>query len=190
MVTKIGQTRDDAAGEAFDKIARLLDLGYPGGPAIEKAAQIKETRFRFTPPMLEAKNFDFSFSGLKTEVLRTVQKQKMNLNLRKEIAKATQEAIVKVLAEKSFLAAAKFKPKTFLLGGGVAANTLLRSRLKKKLKKVLPEDQILFCQKQYAGDNASMVALAAYFLKKEKKPWYSLKASPQNPLYEPTTNSF
>ncbi len=179
----IGSTRDDAAGEAFDKIARLLDLGYPGGPAIEQEAQkIDKTPFRFTPPMLKSRDFDFSFSGLKTEVLRTVQKVKLKPEPKAALAKAAQEAIVTSLVEKTFLAVAKFKPQTFLLGGGVAANKTFRETLRDKLSQLLHPKQILFCERKYAGDNGSMVALAGYFLKAEKKPWYSVKALAQNTL--------
>jgi len=179
----IGSTRDDAAGEAFDKTARLIKLGYPGGPAIEKeAAKIKKSRFHFTPPMLNSGDFDFSFSGLKTEVVRTVQKTKITAENKKELAKAIQNAIITSLVEKTFSAVAKYKPKSFLLGGGVAANQAFRDALYQKLLKVLPKKEILFCEKKYAGDNASIIALAGYFLKKHQVPWYSVKALAENSL--------
>jgi len=190
----IGETRDDAAGEAFDKIARLLGLGYPGGPKIQEAAsKTKISRFKFTPPMLKSQDFDFSYSGLKTDVLRTVK----NLHpvkspsghyalhkfdrVKSELAFAAQKAIVESLVEKSYQAVIKFKPKIFLLGGGVAANSYLRKKLKQKLSIIMPEDKIFFPLFKYSGDNASMVALAAYLTLQDKPyPWYSVRATSEN----------
>ena len=180
----IGETRDDAAGEAFDKTARLLNLGYPGGPAIEKSAsKIKKTRSKFTPPMLKTNDFDFSFSGLKTEVLRKVKQiNNLTLNLQRELAFAVQKAIITSLIEKTFLAVAKLQPKTFLLGGGVAANSTLRENIRQRIGQLLPKKQILIPEKKYTGDNATIVALAAWFLKNQNQPWYSIKAESENTL--------
>lgn len=135
----IGATRDDAAGEAFDKCARLLGLPYPGGPSIAKAADEFLKRNRdikldlFPRPMIDSGNFDFSFSGLKTSVLRMTQSKDFEKYSKEELAAQVQEAIVDCLISKSIKAIEKYKPKSFLLGGGVASN----SRLRKKLQTVV-----------------------------------------------------
>jgi N6-L-threonylcarbamoyladenine synthase len=179
----IGETRDDAAGEAFDKIARLIGLGYPGGPEIQKASvKVKKSKFTFTPPMLKSQNFDFSYSGLKTEILRTVKKiKKISPLIQKELAFSAQKAIITPLVEKTFKAIKKFKPKIFLLGGGVAANTLLREELMKKISNLIGQKNILFPELKYTIDNAPMVALCAYILLQNKSyNWYSVKVMPEN----------
>src|SRR6185503_5806777 len=129
----IGSTVDDAAGEAFDKVAKLLGLPYPGGPEISKLADsVTSTPIIFPRPMLNQKNFDFSFSGLKTAVLNYVKNQKLKVEsqkLKEEVAKAFQDAVVDVLVKKTLRAADKHKAKTIALTGGVAANKELRRML-------------------------------------------------------------
>lgn len=142
----VGSTRDDAAGECFDKCARLLNLGYPGGPAIEKAALAG----KITPlprPMINEKGFDFSFSGLKTAVANRRQENPQHL------AFELQEAITDVLVAKTLLAAEKFKPKSILLAGGVAANRRLRTKF----------PQPRFPAVNLCTDNATYIASAAFF---------------------------
>ncbi len=188
----VGQTLDDAAGEAFDKIARILGLGYPGGPAIsaeaEKAgkpamaARTNKFRVKLPRPMINSKNFDFSFSGLKTAVLYLVRDLLKNKKVKKpdnqtliEIAAEAQQAIIDVLVTKTIKAAEKYKAKSVMLSGGVSANKLLRLELeketiKKKIKFLKPE-------MEYTTDNAAMIALAGYFnykIKKEKTDWQSV----------------
>ncbi len=170
----IGETLDDAAGEAFDKIARILGLGYPGGPAISNKAEkfkSKDRKIKLPRPMISSKNFDFSFSGLKTAVLylvRDLQKSGQLLKTRTEIAYEAQNAIVEVLVSKTIKAAEKYKVKTIMIAGGVSANKLLRSELKKaaeqkNIKYIQPE-------MEYTTDNAAMIAIAGYYnLLKNKK---------------------
>jgi len=135
----IGGTRDDAAGECFDKTARLLGLGYPGGPAISaKAAIANETMkqlsnetIKLPRPMINDDSFDFSFSGLKTAVLNRIKNTKLtNPLITNQLAFEIQEAIADVLVKKTLKAAEKFNVKSILIGGGVAANDRLREKLK------------------------------------------------------------
>lgn len=133
----LGHTRDDAAGEAFDKIARALGLGYPGGPQIQKAAFPGNPHaFEFPRAMLEAGSLDFSFSGMKSAVLNTLNSARMKgieLSV-PDLAASFQQAVVDVLVRKALLALEKTKAKTLVLAGGVAANALLRERLTEELQ--------------------------------------------------------
>jgi N6-L-threonylcarbamoyladenine synthase len=164
----LGGTFDDAAGEAFDKIARFLNLGYPGGPAIEKVSKNGNPKaFDFPRPLVSVKNFDFSFSGLKTAVVNTVKKEKsLTQSSISNLAASFQQAVVDVLVEKTIQAAEKFEAKEIIVGGGVAANSDLRSQLTANSKKLgIP---VRFADKEYCGDNAAMIASAAYFNFKPK----------------------
>jgi N6-L-threonylcarbamoyladenine synthase len=157
---RLGGTLDDAAGEAFDKIARLLEIGYPGGPAIQKAAEEGDPQaFEFPRAWLD-ESFNFSFSGLKTAVLRTVQelkKEKKELPIG-DLAASFQQAVVDVLARKTFLAAEEFKTKDILIAGGVSANQPLRDKFtdQKKFRVHIPP--LSLCT-----DNAAMIAGAGCF---------------------------
>ncbi|MBI4118725.1 MAG: tRNA (adenosine(37)-N6)-threonylcarbamoyltransferase complex transferase subunit TsaD, partial [Parcubacteria group bacterium] len=140
----VGETLDDAAGEAFDKVAKLLGLGYPGGPEISKlAVKGNSKRFDLPRPMLNSKNFDFSFSGLKTAVLYLVkgltpnhpQPLKLTPKNKADLAASFEQAVVDVLVHKTILVAKNLTPKTLILGGGVAANKKLRRELKSAVKK-------------------------------------------------------
>ncbi len=162
---KIGQTIDDAAGEAFDKVAQLIGLSYPGGPALAKLALGGDaTAFAFPRPMLDADNFDFSFSGLKTAVRYAVEKSpRLTSPLKKNLAASFQQASVDVLVAKTVRAATVYKAKMLMLAGGVAANVLLRdtvTREAKKIKRPLLIPDFIFCT-----DNAAMIAVAGYFEK-------------------------
>ncbi len=167
----LGETRDDAAGECFDKTARILGLGYPGGPVIAaEAAKIGRERVSISlpRPMIYQKNYDFSFSGLKTAVLYLVKKlTKNNKNLttgqKIEICAEIQQAIVDVLVHKTIKATKDYKAKSIILGGGVAANEELRKQLKQKIQKELPNIQYLSPDISFCTDNAAMVAAAAYY---------------------------
>jgi len=172
---KIGQTRDDAVGEAFDKVARLLDLPYPGGPEISKLAEkfgLRESKLEFPRPMLRSKDYDFSFSGLKTAVLYAVKKLKEGGNLsqsqKEEIAYEFQQAVIDVLVEKTIYAGKQYNAQTIILGGGVAGNTELRKQLKEAVQKNLPYSTFHTPQTAFAGDNAAMIAIAGYFTYLEK----------------------
>jgi N6-L-threonylcarbamoyladenine synthase len=165
----IGETVDDAAGEAFDKTAKMLGLPYPGGPHLSKIAEQGDPKsFNFPRPMINSENFEFSFSGLKTAVLYTIQKrQKLSQKDKADVAAATQQAIVDVLIAKLEKAIQHLKPKTIMLGGGVAANKLLRQEFsllaaRYKLNASIPEFQ-------YCTDNAAMIGLAAYYRLKTGK---------------------
>ncbi len=189
----IGQTRDDAAGEAFDKVAKMLGLPYPGGPQVAKLAerfkfQDSSFKIKLPRPMLNSKNYDFSFSGLKTAVLyllRDLQKSMPKFSDRKDLVSSIcmefQQAVVDVLISKTIRAAKEYKIKTIILGGGVAANQELRKQLGKKIKKELPITNYLLPITSFTGDNAAMITVAAYFhaLKKFanwQTNWKKLKA--------------
>ena len=157
---RLGGTLDDAAGEAFDKIARLLDLGYPGGPAIQEAAESgNPTAFDFPRSWLED-SYNFSFSGLKTAVLRTVQqleKQKSKLPAA-DLSASFQEAVVDVLYQKTLNAAAEFETKDILVAGGVSANRALRKKFKALRKYRVHIPPLSLCT-----DNAAMIAAAGCY---------------------------
>lgn len=157
---RLGGTQDDAAGEAFDKVARLLGLPYPGGPSIEQAAKEGDPlRFNFPRARLDGK-WDFSFSGLKTAVLREVRKhqeEKRELPVA-DIAASFQAAVVKALFEKSMLAAEDHQVKEIIVAGGVSANQALRQAFLSQNRFPVHIPQLTLCT-----DNAAMVAAAGYY---------------------------
>lgn len=179
----IGETRDDAAGEAYDKAAKMLGLGYPGGPIISRyAAEYKEaldkkptSKSSFPPidlprPMLNSTDFDFSFSGLKTALLYNLQKDK---NWKKRISEYCyefQQAIIEVLIGKTIKAAKKIKAQTVMLAGGVSANRELREQMAAAVKDKLPKINFLIPAHEYTTDNAAMIAAAAIYKLKRQKP--------------------
>ena len=157
----LGSTRDDAAGEAFDKAARVLGLPYPGGPSVEKLAREGEANISF-PKMFKGSGYDFSYSGLKTAVINYchTREQKGEKYSRADVAASFQAAACGVLAERAVAAAKEKKCKTIAAGGGVIANGYLRSLLEKEcgaagIKLVLPE-------KKYCTDNAAMIAAEGF----------------------------
>ncbi len=172
----IGQTMDDAAGEAFDKVAKLLGLGYPGGPIIDaKAKEGNRQTVNFPRAMIHEKNFDFSFSGVKTAVLYYLQKNR-NTDLN-DLCASFQEAVVDVLVKKSLRACEEYGVKTLSVGGGVAANSRLRERLKEEgAREGL---RVLFPPKGLSIDNAAMVAgLGGALFKKGYRSDFSFTAQP------------
>ena len=164
----LGQTRDDAAGEAFDKVARILGLGYPGGPAIDRLAkQGVNTEIRFPRAELPG-SYDFSFSGIKTAVLyHHRQHQKANGYSIPKIAYAFQDSVVSALIDKCLAACLKRKVKTLLVGGGVAANSTLRERLTREGEE--HGIRVYFPPLNLCLDNAAMIAGLAFHLKNERR---------------------
>lgn len=176
----LGHTRDDAAGEALDKVARTLGLGYPGGPYIQKAAlEGNPHAYNFPRAMLEPGSLDFSFSGIKSAVLNTLNSARMKgetVNVA-DVAASFQEAIVDVLVRKTLLALDKTKAPTLVLAGGVAANTLLRERLTEVTRK--RGIDFNYPPSILCTDNGAMIATAGYYryLAKDYAPW-NLNAVP------------
>jgi N6-L-threonylcarbamoyladenine synthase len=176
----LGETRDDAAGECFDKVAKLLRLGYPGGPAIAAQAakfQISKSKFqtnskfqisKLPRPMINQKNYDFSFSGLKTAVLYKVKNVGNRVSNISALCHEVQQAIIDVLIEKTLRAAKEYKAKTIILSGGVAANEQLREQFKFKIKNLKFKIEFLTPLKTLCTDNAAMIAMAGYFNKSKK----------------------
>lgn len=174
----LGGTRDDAAGECFDKTARVLGLSYPGGPEIAKLAEKGNAQAYDLPrPMLNRQNFDFSFSGLKTAVINLVRQEK-KIN-KADLAASTQEAITDCLVEKTLNAAEKYKVKSILLAGGVAANKRLREKMKKE---TTGKKYSLFVPlPALCTDNAAYVASHAFF-NFEPISWQKIKTDPGLPI--------
>ena len=174
----LGATIDDAAGEAFDKVANILRLSYPGGPSIEKASEKGDPEaIKFPRSMLDRDSLDFSFSGIKTAVLYYCRGQDMKGEDKigsmseqeiADIAASFQTAVVDVLIKKTERAVERIGAKTVLLGGGVAANNELRKRLQKMCETAVPAKKLLVAPKQYCTDNAVMVASLAYYKYKAK----------------------
>ncbi|MHC2994328.1 MAG: tRNA (adenosine(37)-N6)-threonylcarbamoyltransferase complex transferase subunit TsaD [Candidatus Atribacteria bacterium] len=166
----LGQTKDDAAGEVFDKIAKVLDLSYPGGPIIEKLAKEGDpSLIKFPRPLLNNKGYDFSFSGLKTAVIYYIKKLKEENKIVqvKDILASFQQAVIDVLVEKTIRAALEFKTKQIVLAGGVAANDLLRREIKERAN--LLNVKVFYPSLSLCTDNAAMVASAGYYKLKENK---------------------
>ncbi len=159
----VGTTVDDAAGEAFDKIAKMLGLGYPGGPAVDRLAKQGNARaYNFPRSMLNQNNFNFSFSGLKTSVRYFLQKEFPGgapEELFPDICASVQEAIAEVLSIKTLKSAKKFNCNTIVIGGGVSANSRLRQMLLEKSKKY--GIRVVMPNMEYCIDNAAMIGFVA-----------------------------
>lgn len=165
----LGQTIDDAAGEAFDKVARFLGLGYPGGPAIDRVAAGGDPRAVAFPRGLRGQGFDFSFSGLKTSVLTWVRKHPETSTA--DVAASFQEAVVDVLVDKTRAAAAATGARAICIGGGVAANSALRARI---AEAAAADGRAAFIpDRAMCTDNAAMVGATA---------WYRLRIDGPTPL--------
>jgi len=167
----LGETRDDAAGECFDKVARILKLPYPGGPNIAKEAEIArkmnyKSDISLPRPMIKSDDYDFSFSGLKTAVLYLVMKSgKLNKKERACFARETEQSIIDVLIKKTLRAARDFKVKSVLLGGGVSANKELRKQFEQRIKEEFKELKFFVPEPYLSTDNAVMTAVSAFFSK-------------------------
>ncbi len=185
----IGRTRDDAAGEAFDKSAKLMGLGYPGGPIISKMANLTPTdavSFDLPRPMIFDPSFDFSFSGLKTAVRRIweslPQKKRQDRKVISGLCYAIEQAIVDVLIKKTVAAGKHYRPKSVMIVGGVSANAKLQKRMAQAMKNELRGAIYLAPPKGFYTDNAAMVATAgAWRLRKNPKgdDWRKLDAEPE-----------
>ena len=187
--TLLGETLDDAAGEAFDKSAKLLGLGYPGGPAISRLAEHGDPSVYALPrPMLHSKNLDFSFSGLKTAVLTLVKNHpgELNENDKANIARSFVEAIVDVLVAKCQTALKETKLKRLVIAGGVGANTQLRAALNSAASK--KHFQVFYPELELCTDNGAMIAFAGA-LRLQRNPNaasydYGFTVKPRWPLHE------
>ena len=171
----LGQTRDDAAGEAFDKVAKLLGLGYPGGPIIsEKAEQGDPESIKFPRAWLETDSLDFSFSGVKTSVVNYVHKanQKGKTINTADICASFQEAVADVLVAKTIMAAHKSGVRQIVLAGGVAANKRLRQLMSSRGEE--EQFEVFLPPIEFCTDNAAMIALAGYHRFKNTSPTDSL----------------
>tara|TARA_R110002167_G_scaffold71829_2_gene202515 strand:+ start:58 stop:1116 length:1059 start_codon:yes stop_codon:yes gene_type:complete len=163
--TLLGESLDDAAGEAFDKAAKMLELGYPGGPQVAKAAERGRTgHYKFPRPMVNRPGLDFSFSGLKTFTLNTVTASReagtYNAQDQADIANAFQEAVVDTLVIKCHRALVQENLNTLVIAGGVSANTELRSRLAAKLAKT--NGRVYYPRPEFCTDNGAMIAYAGH----------------------------
>lgn len=175
----LGGTRDDAAGEAMDKIGRLLDLPYPGGPHIEKLAQKgNHERFKFPSPLIGSPDYDFSFSGLKTAVFREVQKlEKIDDQTKADICASVQQAILDVIVKKTIKAVKENNAKSILLGGGVAANSKLREEINKDISSNKLNTKLFAPSKILCTDNGAMIAAAAFY-NDQNISWEQVDANP------------
>ncbi|KKR27687.1 MAG: putative tRNA threonylcarbamoyladenosine biosynthesis protein Gcp [candidate division CPR2 bacterium GW2011_GWD2_39_7] len=169
-MASIGQTRDDAAGEAFDKVAKLLGLGYPGGPMISKVAtEGDSTKFALPRAMTSAidkkqGNYNFSFSGLKTAVLRVTKEQSLDNQGVRDLAASFEEAAVdSLIAKIEWYLEANPEIKTVMLAGGVSANIRLKEELKRRMINLGFRGEIIWPEPQYSTDNAAMIGSAAFY---------------------------
>lgn len=160
----IGETRDDAAGEAYDKVGRVLGVPYPGGKHIDEMASQGEDTFDFPRAMLHDETYDFSFSGLKSAFINTVHnaEQRGETLNKNDLAASFQAAVIDVLVEKTIRAAKEKEVKQLLLSGGVAANKGLRDTLRAAVTSGLPGVELLIPPLSLCGDNAAMIGAAAY----------------------------
>ena len=167
---KVGDTRDDAVGEAFDKVGRLLGIPYPGGKKMDEMAQKGQDIYAYPRPMIAEDNFDFSFSGLKSAVINHLHQaeQKGESLDPNGVAASFQAAAVEVLVEKTKRALIQYPVKQLLLAGGVAANSGLRKGLTEALATLKDEVELVCPPLKLCGDNGAMIAAAAYTLYKAK----------------------
>ncbi|MBU3957230.1 tRNA (adenosine(37)-N6)-threonylcarbamoyltransferase complex transferase subunit TsaD [Patescibacteria group bacterium] len=172
----LGGTRDDAAGECFDKTARVFGLPYPGGPEIAKLAEKGNSQAYDLPrPMIKQKNLDFSFSGLKTAVINLKRKQKSISKA--DLAAGIQQAIIDVLVAKTAKAVERYRVKSVLLAGGVAANKELRKQMQAQISSLEPKINLFIPPSKFCTDNATYIAACAFFNFKPI-PWQKIEANP------------
>jgi N6-L-threonylcarbamoyladenine synthase len=186
--TLLGETLDDAAGEAFDKSAKLLGLGYPGGPELAKlAAHGRPNQYKLPRPMMHSGDLEFSFSGLKTAVLTLVKQSDNDEQTRADIACAVQEAIVDVLAQKARAALAPTGLEQLVVAGGVGANKWLRERLSEDISK--RGGKVFYPDLEFCTDNGAMIAFAGALrlAQQENKKDYRFNVRPRWNLQEITS---
>ncbi|MEK7193144.1 MAG: tRNA (adenosine(37)-N6)-threonylcarbamoyltransferase complex transferase subunit TsaD [Patescibacteria group bacterium] len=171
---KIGATKDDAAGEAFDKVAIMLGRPYPGGPIIGKLAEeareakLPALEFKFPRPMIDSDDYNFSFSGLKTSVRYFLEKQKIlgtdtgDENFIRKVAREFEDAVTEVLVTKTIRAAIQNDARIIIVGGGVSASKFLRKKLTETTAIETPETPVIFTTTKLSTDNGTMIAIAAY----------------------------
>src|SRR5882757_999438 len=178
----LGETRDDAAGEAFDKTAKLLGLPYPGGPELARlAARGTPGAFTFPRPMLDRPGLEFSFSGLKTAVLHAVRSHEMTTALKSDVAHAVQEAIVDTLVAKAVRALEQTGLEALVVSGGVSANRTLRTRLAETVGR--RGGRVYYPRIEFCTDNAAMIAVAGLArLSAGQHDGLAIKARAQWPL--------
>jgi N6-L-threonylcarbamoyladenine synthase len=185
--TLLGNTRDDAAGEAFDKVGKLLGFEYPGGPKISKLAVTgKVDAIPFPRPMIKDDNYSFSFAGLKTSALYKMHDNPIETEeQRVNFCASFEQAIVDVLVTKTKRAAKQYNPKTIILGGGVSANKKLRKSLE-TMTEALPDSKLLVPTSEYTMDNGAMIAAAAYHRAKKKEfvNWKDVQVNPNWHVYD------
>lgn len=176
----IGETRDDAAGEAYDKIGRVLGVPYPGGKYIDEMAQKGKDTFNFPRAMIHEDNYDFSFSGLKSAFINTVHnaKQKDEILDQNDLATSFQQAVVDVLVAKTIRAAKEYNVKQVVLAGGVAANSGLRSSLQEAVLEELEGVRLVIPPISLTGDNAAMIGAAAFLESQPEDANLALNAQP------------
>jgi len=179
---RIGKTVDDAAGECYDKTAKLLGLEYPGGPKISKlAATGSHEAIAFPRPMIKEENFDFSFAGLKTAALYWLRDNKFDEKITQEdFCASFEQAVTDVLTTKTLRAVKKYSPKTVIFAGGVSADKYIRETLIQKIQKFDPQIRVRLPAPKYGMDNATMIALASihHIQKQDFTPWQSLAPDP------------
>lgn len=182
----LGDTLDDAAGEAFDKTAKLLGLGYPGGPALAQLAQQGRARFQLPRPLLNSPDLNFSFSGLKTAVLTLVNQQStLDITTMQDIAWEFQEAVTDILTKKCLKALKQTKLKRLVVSGGVGANRRLRERL--NLETAVRGMSVSYPRLEFCTDNGAMIAFAGAMRLKDMQPQvsdYSFNVRPRWDLAE------
>ena len=164
---KVGQTRDDAVGEAFDKVARLMDLPYPGGPEISRRAgearAAKLPEYLSLPrPMLNSDDLDFSFSGIKTAVRYGIEGKDLSDTDKQALSRDFEDAVAEVLIKKAEKALEQYGAKTLVVGGGVSANSYLREEFQKRLLETVPDATVYFPERSLSTDNSIMIALAGH----------------------------
>lgn len=176
----LGKTRDDAVGEAFDKAAKMLELSYPGGPAVDKLAATGDPEYlEFPKGRIKGSELDFSYSGLKTAVLYHLQSLSLEERQRRkaDVAASFQKAAIEILIENSFKALEKYKIDQLALAGGVACNTLLRKRLKEESEK--HGFKLFIPPLNLCTDNAAMIVRAGkFYLERGERSEYSLSPKP------------
>lgn len=167
----IGETYDDAVGESYDKVARVLGLGYPGGPVVDKMAQVGTNSYKLPKPYVD--NFNFSFSGLKSAVINLAhnEEQRGNAIRKEDLAASFQDVVTEILVNKTFKACEAYKVKNIVVAGGVSANKGLKERFNKEND---GSYNISIPSIKYCTDNAAMIAVAAYYRQQKKKDFADL----------------